>query len=161
MPEQATPDQIDARRRRAEEALPQIKGGKDFNQVAAAFSDAPDALRAAISAGARRRACRSVFVERACKDMKKGDVSPVLRSPGGFHIVKLNDDAQPQRAHGRRADARAAHPGRVNETTSEAEGKAKIERMRDRIDTRRQVRGSGAAQLRGRVVARRAATSAG
>ena len=66
--------------------------------------------RAATSAGARRRGCRRCS-SRPCAAMKKGDVSPVLRSPAGFHIVKLIDVAQPQRADGRRPDARAAHPG--------------------------------------------------
>ena len=68
VPEQATPDQIDARRRRAEEALKQIRDGTDFAQVAAGFSDAPDALqggslgwRAAGAAadGVRRAGARS------------------------------------------------------------------------------------------------------
>ena len=45
VPEQATPDQIDLRRKRAEDALQQIKSGKEFSQTAAAFSDAPDAVQ--------------------------------------------------------------------------------------------------------------------
>jgi peptidyl-prolyl cis-trans isomerase SurA len=67
--------------------------------------------------------------------MKKGEVSPVLRSPGGFHIVKLND------VRGRNAPTVVEQTNvrhilvRVNETTSETEGKSKIDRVRDRIDT--------------------------
>ena len=45
VPEKASPDQIDAKRRRAEEALKQVSDGTDFAQVAAGFSDAPDALQ--------------------------------------------------------------------------------------------------------------------
>src|SRR5882672_3761353 len=44
VPEQATPEQVNARRTRAETALAQIRQGTDFRQVAAAFSDAPDAF---------------------------------------------------------------------------------------------------------------------
>src|SRR6187551_2403213 len=44
MPDQATPDQIEARRRRAEDALAEVRRGRPFNEVAASFSDAPDAL---------------------------------------------------------------------------------------------------------------------
>ena len=45
MPENASPEQVQARRARAEEALPQLAKGADFRQVAAAFSEAPDALQ--------------------------------------------------------------------------------------------------------------------
>src|SRR4029450_5627137 len=45
VPEQASPDQIDVRQRRAESALQQVRSGTDFAQVAASVSDAPDALQ--------------------------------------------------------------------------------------------------------------------
>ena len=45
VPEKASPEQLQARRERAEQALAQIKGGTDFRQVAAAFSDGPEALQ--------------------------------------------------------------------------------------------------------------------
>ena len=67
--------------------------------------------------------------------MKKGDVSPVLRSPGGFHIVKLND-LRSRNAPTVVEQTRVRHIlVRVNEVTSETEAKAKIERIKDRIDT--------------------------
>ena len=134
VPEQATPDQIDQRRRRAEEALTQIKGGKEFREVAAQYSDAQDAISGG-ELGWRTPARLPLVFTSALKDMKKGDVSPVLRSPGGFHIVKLND------MRGRNAptvveQTHARHILiRVNETTSEQEGKSRIDRVRDRIDT--------------------------
>ena len=56
VPEQASAEQIEHRRRRAEEALRAIKSGEDFAQVAAAFSDASDALAGRQSRLARRRA---------------------------------------------------------------------------------------------------------
>src|SRR4029453_7226879 len=69
------------------------------------------------------------------KVMKKGDTSPVLRSPGGFHIVKLND----MRSSNAPTVVEQTHVRhilvRVNEVTSESEAKAKAERIRDRIDT--------------------------
>jgi peptidyl-prolyl cis-trans isomerase SurA len=67
--------------------------------------------------------------------MKKGDVSQVLRSPGGFHIVKLND-VRSRNAPTVVDQTRVRHIlVRVNETTSESEAKSKIERIKDRIDT--------------------------
>lgn len=132
VPEQASPDQIDARRRRAEEALAQVKSGKEFAEVAASFSDAPDATSGG-SLGWRTPArLPSIFADPAQK-MKKGDVSAVIRSPAGFHIFKVvdaRDRDQPtvvDQSHVRHILIK------VNETTSEAEGKAKIERLRERI----------------------------
>ncbi len=134
VPEQATPDQIEARKRRADEALGLIKSGRDFREVAAQFSDAQDASSGGDLGWRTPARLPSVFVT-VLKDMQKGEVSPVVRSPGGFHIVKLTDSRgrnQPtivDQSHARHILVR------VNETTSETEAKAKIDRIRERIDS--------------------------
>ena len=134
VPDQATPDQIEQRRRRAEEALAAIKDGKEFREVAAQYSDAQDAISGG-DLGWRTPARLPLVFVTALKDMQKGGVSPVLRSPGGFHVVKLND------MRGRNAptvveQTRVRHIlVRVSETTSETDGKSRIDRVRDRIDT--------------------------
>lgn len=134
VPEQATPDQIEARKKRAEEALQQVQSGKEFREVAAAFSDAQDAVQGGDLGWRTPARLPSVFVN-AVRTMKNGDVSPVLRSPAGFHVVKLNN-SRSLNAPTVVEQTRARHIlVRVNETTSESEAKAKIERIRDRIDT--------------------------
>jgi peptidyl-prolyl cis-trans isomerase SurA len=134
VPEQASPDQIQARRKRADEALAAVKSGKEFKEVAATYSDAPDGIQGG-SLGWRSPArLPTAFVD-AVKDMKNGDVSPVLRSPGGFHIVKL-DESRNLNAPTVVDQTHARHILiKVNEVTSEAEGKIKIERIKDRIDS--------------------------
>jgi peptidyl-prolyl cis-trans isomerase SurA len=132
VPEQATPDVVETRRQRAAEALTEVRSGKDIAQVAAAYSNAPDA-----SSGGNlgwRTAARlpSVFAE-IVRKMKPGEVSSVLRSAGGFHIVKLADVRnrnQPtvvDQTHARHILIK------VNETTSEAEAKTRIDRLKDRL----------------------------
>ena len=134
VPEQATPDQIEVRRRRAEEALRNIKSGTDFGQVAATFSDAPDALSGG-NIGWRSGARLPTIFTDAVRKMNVGDVSPVMRSAAGFHIVKLlekrtrNDTSVVEQTHARHILVK------VNEITSEADAKAKIERLKDRLDT--------------------------
>jgi peptidyl-prolyl cis-trans isomerase SurA len=134
VPEQASSDQIDNRRQRAEEALRSIKSGADFAQVAAAFSDATDALQGG-SLGWRSGARLPTVFAEAVRQQKVGTVSGVLRSAAGFHIVKLlekrsHDDATlVDQTHARHILVR------VNELTSEAEAKSKIERLKDRLDT--------------------------
>ena len=134
VPEQASADQIEAKRRRAEEALRAIRGGADFGQVAAGFSDASDALRGGNlgwRAGAR---LPTVFSDQV-RQMKVGEVSPVLRSASGFHIVKLVD----KRGRNEATVVDQTHARhiliRVNELTSEADAKTKIDRLKDRLDS--------------------------
>ena len=132
VPEQATPDVVRARERRAEEALAEVKGGKDFAQVAAAYSNAPDASSGGDLGWRTRARLPSVFAD-IVRGMKPGEVSAVLRSAGGFHIVKLvqersrNQPTVVEQAHARHILIK------VNETTSESDAKARIDRLRERL----------------------------
>jgi len=134
VPEQASADQIENRRGRAEEALRSIRSGADFAQVAAAFSDATDALQGGNLGWRSGARLPTVFAD-TVRQQKVGTVSGVLRSAAGFHIVKLlekrnHDDATlVDQTHARHILVR------VNELTSEAEAKAKIERLKDRLDS--------------------------
>jgi peptidyl-prolyl cis-trans isomerase SurA len=134
VPEQASADQIEAKRRRAEEALKAIKSGADFGQVAAGFSDANDALRGGNLGWRPGARLPTVFAEQV-RTMKPGEVSPVLRSASGFHIVKLLD----KRGKNEATVVDQTHTRhiliRVNELTSESDAKAKIDRLKDRLDS--------------------------
>jgi len=133
VPEQAGPDQIEVRRRRAEEALRNLRTGADFAQVAATFSDAQDALSGGNLGWRSGARIPTIFVDTVRK-MKPGEVSPVLRSAAGFHIIKLID----KRSSDQPAVVEQTHVRhiliRVNEITSEADAKTKIDRLKDRID---------------------------
>jgi len=132
VPEQASPDVVEASRKRAEQALSEVKGGKDFGQVAAAWSGAPDAPSGGNLGWRTRARLPSVFAD-VVRKMKPGDISDVLRSAGGFHIVKLVDERnrdQPtvvDQTHARHILIK------VNEQTSEADAKARIDRLRERL----------------------------
>lgn len=131
--EQSSPEQVAERRRRAEEALKAIQSGEDFATVAAGVSDAPDALKGASLGWRNAVRLPSVFAEVA-QGLKKGEVSGVLRSPAGFHIMKVVDIRE--RGGPSVVDqTRVRHIlVRVNETTSEFDGRARIDRVKDRID---------------------------
>ena len=109
VPEQASPEQIDAKRARAEEALKQIKGGAEFAQVAAGFSDAQDALQGG-ALGWRDAGADADGVRRGGAHDEAG------RRVGGAALgERLSHrqgagSAQPRHADDRRADACAAHP---------------------------------------------------
>ncbi len=88
VPEQASADKIQSSRQRAEQALAQLRSGADFAQVAAGFSDAQDALQGG-NLGWRPADRIPTLFQEALQKMQPGGIGPVLRSPNGFHILKL------------------------------------------------------------------------
>jgi peptidyl-prolyl cis-trans isomerase SurA len=133
VPEQASPEQIQTKRVIAEKALNQIKGGADFRQVSAGVSDAQNALDGGPLGWRPAARLPQIFVD-AVKTMKVGEVSPVLRSANGFHIIKLADkrgNDSPviiQQTHARHILLR------LNEVVSEAEAKQRLTNLKERID---------------------------
>jgi peptidyl-prolyl cis-trans isomerase SurA len=134
VPEQASAEQIDARKRRAEDALRALKNGADFAQVAAGFSDASDALGGGNLGWRSGARLPTVFADEV-RAMQVGQVSGITRSAAGFHIVKLlekrsrNEPTVVDQTHARHILVR------VNEIVSESDAKAKIDRLKDRIDS--------------------------
>jgi peptidyl-prolyl cis-trans isomerase SurA len=90
VPEGASADQIGAKREAADKALATLKAGADFRQVAAGVSDAADALEGGMLGWRTASRLPELFLD-AVTDMRIGQVSEVLRSANGFHIVKLVD----------------------------------------------------------------------
>ena len=79
---------IQASQAKAEAALAAIKGGMDFNAAAIRYSDASDALDGGDLGWRRMDEIPPAFAD-TIATMKDGDVSPALRGPTGFHILKL------------------------------------------------------------------------
>ena len=122
VPEQASPDQIDARQRRAETAL-------HAGALRHRFRAGRRGLlgRAGRAAGRRPRLAHAGAAADRCspirsRSMKPGDV--VGRAALGERLShrQAARDAQPQLADGRRADARAAHPGQGQRNHVERRG---------------------------------------
>jgi len=132
VPEQATPDQVEARKKRAEEAERQLKAGTAFGQVAAVFSDANDATQGGALGWRQADRLPSLYAEAANK-LKVGENSAVLRSANGFHIVRLIDKRAGDQKSIIEQNKTRHILVRVNDLVGEAEAKAKIERLRDRI----------------------------
>jgi peptidyl-prolyl cis-trans isomerase SurA len=88
VPEQASAEKIQAARERAEQALSQLKSGKDFAQVAAGSSDAKDALKGGDLGWLPSDRIPPLFANEL-QNLQPGQTTSVLRSPSGFHILKL------------------------------------------------------------------------
>lgn len=91
VPEGAGQVLLAERRARAETALARVKAGEDFAKVAKEFSEDANKDRGGEIGLRAADKLPDVFVE-SVKDLKKGEVRPeLLRSPAGFHVMKLLD----------------------------------------------------------------------
>ncbi len=135
VPEQASPEQLQERRAKAERALGQIKSGVDFRQIAATVSDAPDAVQGGLMGWREFVQLPTIFAD-AVKGLKAGEVSTVLRSAAGFHILRVND----RRGHVEEAmvtQTRARHILiKTSELVSENDAKERILKLLERVENK-------------------------
>ena len=132
VPQEATQAQLDDAARRATEVYQKAKGGEDFARLAVAYSSSQTALEGG-SLGWRKDTELPTFLTDVVTKLKPGEVSEPLRTPTGFHLVKLNDV--------RGADAKAienqVHTRHIlMKTTALADDatiKQKLNVLRDRI----------------------------
>lgn len=135
VPENATPDQLQARRARAEQALAQIRGGTDFRQVAATFSDAPEALQGGLLGWRESDRLPTLFLD-ALKPLQTGQFSEILRSPNGFHILRLNE-RRGGTAPIMVQQTRVRHILiKTNELVSESEARNRLLNLKERLDNK-------------------------
>ena len=132
LPDQASPEQIDLARKKAEKARAESAAGTDFAKIAASYSDAPDALQGGTMGWRAEDRLPEIFAG-AVKGLRAGETSAVLRSAGGFHVVKLlerrgaEDGAPVEQTHARHILIRSG------EAVSEADARRRLADLRERI----------------------------
>jgi len=90
VPQAATPEQLVEATRRADEVFTRATlGGEDFSRLAVAYSNAQTALEGG-ALGDRKGSELPTFLADVIATLKPGDVTKPIRTPSGFHIVKLN-----------------------------------------------------------------------
>ena len=132
LPEQASPERIAQARSRAEKARDEARTGADFGRLAASYSDAGDALQGGQMGWRAADRLPELFAT-ALQAMKPGEVSDVLRSPGGFHVLRLVE----RRGAGEGRAVTQNHTRhiliRTNELVSETEARRRLSELRERI----------------------------
>ncbi|HIJ81690.1 MAG TPA: peptidylprolyl isomerase [Desulfuromonadales bacterium] len=73
--------------------LAEAKGGKDFSELAKTYSEDPAARKDGGDLGSFKRGDMQAELENTMVAMKPGDVSELVYTPVGFHIIKLEERA--------------------------------------------------------------------
>jgi peptidyl-prolyl cis-trans isomerase SurA len=132
VPQEATQAQLDAATKRAQDVYTRAKGGEDFAKLAVAFSNSQTALDGG-RLGWRKGGELPTFLADTIAKLKPGEVSELLRTPTGFHIIRLNDI----RGSGKKAIETQVHIRHIlmktNELNDDAVVRQKLETIRQRI----------------------------
>jgi peptidyl-prolyl cis-trans isomerase SurA len=115
--------------------MAKLKNGDDFAQVAAEFSDAADALEGG-KLGWRPATQLPIKFSETLKPMLQNELTPIIQSPSGFHILKLHDRRGGEdnkvivinQTHVRHILIK------VSELTSENDARNRIIRLKERLD---------------------------
>jgi len=90
LPAAATPQQLEDISKKAQDVAARGSKGEDFGQLAIANSNSQTALDGG-QLGWRKGAQLPQFILDLVVKMKPGEVSEPVRTPSGYHIVKLNE----------------------------------------------------------------------
>lgn len=132
-PEEGTPEEIQKAKAKVDEALQALQAGASFAKISASFSDAPNALEGGSLGWKAAAQLPALFLD-ALKNMQTGDLSAPLRSPNGFHILKLtnkrggNSPLVIEQTHARHILIK------LSEVVSEKDGKQKMDVIKERLD---------------------------
>lgn len=132
LPESASPEVIARAKQNADRLLAELRKGADFGQVAVANSQGQNALEGGGLGWKQAGQLPDLFVN-ALQTLKPGTVSEVLRSPSGFHLLRLND----WRGGSKAMRVTQTHVRHILIKTSELqslrEAKRRVDQLRERI----------------------------
>ena len=132
-PEEGATEDIQKAKTKVDEVIKSLQAGTSFAKVSASFSDAPNALEGGNLGWKKGSQMPALFLE-ALKTLQVGELSPPLRSPNGFHILKLtnkrggNSPLVIEQTHARHILIK------LSEVTTEKEGKLKMDSIKERLD---------------------------
>ncbi len=129
--EGATPPEIQAAQRAAQRVQAELRRGADFSRLAVAVSDARDALEGGDLGWRKIDQIPNLFIN-AITSMEPGEISGLIRSPSGFHLIKL---LEVRAATAEFVTQTRAHHIliRPNEMVSDTDAQIRLERLRERV----------------------------
>ncbi len=139
IPENASAEQIAAREKRAQSVLQQLKSGGDFATVSAGFSDAGEALTGGELGWRTQDRLPKLFLD-AVANLSPGQVSGIVRSANGFHILKLVDKRDAAKSAASAPAVQQTHVRhiliKVNQAVPANEARRKLTELKQRLDNK-------------------------
>jgi peptidyl-prolyl cis-trans isomerase SurA len=138
IPENSSPEQIAARKARADEVSRQIRTGADFAKVAGTYSESNDALQGGAIGWRDPDRLPPVFANALAK-LKPGQATPVIKTNAGFHIIKLVDRRSMAAADDKSVvqQSRVRHILlKVTPTMTADQAKRKLTELKERLDNK-------------------------
>src|SRR6267154_1101794 len=130
--QEASLAQLDQAGKRATDVYQRAKSGEDFAKLAVAYSSSQTALEGG-ALGWRKGSELPTFLTDVVARLKPGEVSEPLRTPTGYHIVKLNE----VRGSEAKAIVNQIHIRHIlmktNELADDATVRQKLDQLRERI----------------------------
>jgi len=132
IPESAKPDEIEQAQTRANQVVSQLLFGADFSQTAISVSAGQQALKGGDLGWIKHGQLPTIFAEVVPK-LDIGAISQPIRSPSGFHIIKVLDKRAPEQR--RVVEQTLARHILIKPSTilSGSEAHEKVSRLRERI----------------------------
>jgi peptidyl-prolyl cis-trans isomerase SurA len=90
LPDGPTPGQVEAAQIKADDIYERLVNGLDFASAAISYSDSQEALEGGL-VGWRDLNSVPAFFADAVRGLQPGEFTHPIRSPAGFHIIKVND----------------------------------------------------------------------
>jgi len=90
LPEGSTPQQINTAQAEADDLHQRLVDGLDFASAAISYSDSQEALEGGLIGWRDLNSVPAFFAD-AVRELKPGQITEPIRSPAGFHIIRVND----------------------------------------------------------------------
>jgi len=131
IPDSALSNEVAEAREKAELVQRQLQRGADFAQLAATYSDGQHALEGG-DLGWRQFGELPTLFSDAVREISPGQSSDILRSPGGFHLLKVIEVEGVEQRMVVQTEVRHILI-RVDEETGEAEALQRLRQLRARL----------------------------
>jgi peptidyl-prolyl cis-trans isomerase SurA len=132
LPQAATPQQLEEVNKKAKDIAARAQKGEDFGQLAVSNSNSQTALDGG-QLGWKKSSQLPQFILDMVTKLKPGEVSEPVRTPTGFHIVKLNE----RRSGEEQVMVNQIHLRHILMKTNELDDddtvRQKLSKLRDRI----------------------------
>ena len=132
VPEAASPKQVQAAQKKLKKVKLLISEGGNFSEIASGYSDGQNALEGGVLGWRTQGELPSLFANHVPK-LAVSEVTEVIRSASGFHLVKLADKNS-QETHMVKQTSASHILINTNELVSDEDAKNRLENLRLRVE---------------------------